>query len=107
MEIASDDYLLLSTQRALLTHVTQALRSVSVEADAIRKIVFVRFIFEREPSESDRDAASCAGTEIIADYPATWTIEEEFIVCPTHISMEHRKLVAYHRCEDERVSPTA
>ena len=70
-------------------------------------MVFVRFIFEREPSDSERDAAAGAGTEIIADYTAPWNIEEEYLVCAAPGKMKHRKWLVYHRCEEEWVSPTA
>jgi len=108
MEPGSDIYLRLSAQRALLGHVTPLMRSASVDLDPVQKIVVVRFVFAREPSESEQDAAGCAGTEMIADYPDPWTIEEEFVVCPPpNHRTEHRKWNVYERCEDVWVSPTA
>jgi biofilm PGA synthesis protein PgaA len=70
-------------------------------------VVLGRFVFDGEPSEFVRDAASCAGTEMIADLPDPWTINEDFVVCPAPARMEHLRHVVYARCEDDWVSPRA
>jgi hypothetical protein len=77
---------------------------VSVDCDTGRHRVWVRFIFDGPQSESVRDAAACAGTEVLADYPEGWDITEEFVVCPAPDRMEHRRLLVYHRCEDSWVT---
>lgn len=92
--------ILLSAQRALLGHVTPQLRAVSVDADPNRQQLAIRFVFDGEPSESVREAASCAATEMIADYPDPWTIDEEHVVCPAPAQMEHLRHLVYARCED-------
>jgi hypothetical protein len=102
-----DVRLRLSAQRALLTHVTPALRGVSADVDTERRSVRLRFIFAREPSDSERDAASCAATEVIADYSDGWHLNEEFLFLPAKEQMPHLRLLVYHRCEDESVSPDA
>ncbi len=102
---AEDDIgLRLSAQRALLNHVTPTLRAVSLDTDAEQHWVWARFIFDGDPSESVRDAVTCASTEIIADYPEGWNIAEEFVVCPASCKMEHRRLLVYHRCEDSLIA---
>lgn len=105
MIIDDDIRLRLSAQTALLTHVTPHLRAVSVDIAPSQKLVKIRFIFDGQPSESDRDTAYCAGTEIIAQYPEGWMIDEEFVDCPAPRPMEHLRLLVYHRCEDDWVSP--
>jgi hypothetical protein len=97
----------LSAQRALLGNVTPQLRAVSVDTDPESKRVSVRFVFDGEPSESVRDAASCAAAEMIADYPDPWTIHEDYVVCPAPARMEHLRHIVYARCEDAWVSPRA
>lgn len=69
-DLQTDEYLLLSVQRALLGEVTPPLRAVSVDLDTRVPEIRIRFIFQREPSLSERDAASCAATVLIASDPA-------------------------------------
>ena len=94
----------LSAQRALLTHVVPALRSVSLGIDELHKTWSIRFCFARTPSNSERDAASCAAGEIIADFPE-WVADEQYEVVEPPTKPALLKWVVYHRCEDEWVSP--
>lgn len=103
----ADNALRLSAQRALLTQVTPPSRSVSADIDPERKSVHLRFVFSRVPSDSERDAASCAATEVIADYPDGWVVNDEYLVVPATEKMTHLRLLVYHRCEDEWVGPGA
>jgi hypothetical protein len=109
MGIDRDSQLLLSVQRGLLSQVTPELRSVSADIDADRQIVSLRFIFSRTPSDSERDAASVAATLVITDYSDRegWRLEEEYLVVPRGEQMAHLRLLAYERCEDGWVGPTA
>lgn len=56
----------LSIQRALLGQVSSSLRAVvfSIEGRDIE----VRFYFDGDISEDDKESASCVETEIISDY---------------------------------------
>src|SRR4051794_10242135 len=107
MDVERDMELRLSVQRALLTHVTPPLRAVSADIDPGRRLIRLRFIFEATPSDSMREAASCAATEVIADYVDGWAFEDEYPVIPPPARMEHLRLLMYHRCEDEWVRPDA
>jgi hypothetical protein len=107
MDVENDVRIRLSLQQALLTHVTPELRSVSVDVAPEARLVRLRFIFAREPSDSERDAASCAATEVIADYSEGWRLDEEYHVSPVGEPMPHLRLLVYHRCEDEWVRPDA
>lgn len=107
MGISEDNQLRLSAQRALLDHVTPRLRAVSLDVDVDLHYVVARFIFDGEPGESARDAAACAGTEILADCPLGWDITEEFVICPAPSKMAHLRLLVYHRCEDAWVTDVA
>ena len=61
----------------------------------------------------DRLAASMdvdinpAAAEVIADYTDGWQLGEEYLVVPSGECMSHLRLLVYHRCEDNWVSPDA
>src|SRR5215204_5532189 len=67
----------LSAQRALWGHVPSSLRAVSLEMRGTA--ILFRAVFEPGASEADRELLSVAATELIADFPAPTTIEEEFL----------------------------
>jgi hypothetical protein len=73
----SPGYLLLSVQRALLGAVSPALRAVTAETRATE--VRLRFVFDGPIDEGDLEAARIAGTEVIADYPSPWIINDEMV----------------------------
>ena len=68
---------LLSAQRALLGQVAASLRAVTCEWRDTH--VQVQFIFDGEISDEDRDDVHAIGAEIIADFPAPWTISEDLL----------------------------
>ncbi|MDQ0035089.1 hypothetical protein J2W30_002854 [Variovorax boronicumulans] len=70
--------LLLSLQRALIGNVDLNLRQVSIEADVTRKLVKIRFEHERAIGTDARERLSLIATEIIADLPAAWSLEEQY-----------------------------
>jgi hypothetical protein len=105
MAAEDDVYLQLSLQRALLGAVTPELRSVSAEIDLEKLWVYIRFIFAREPSDSEREAAAVAATEVIAAFSDGWMVDEEYQVLPPEERMSFLRLLVYHRCEDDWVSP--
>ena len=106
MGIDHDTRFLLNVQQALLSQVTPALRSVSGDIDLDRRVIRLRFIFARQPSDSEQDAASIAAAQIIADCSDSWQLDEEYPVVPQGERMSYLRLLAYHRCEDDWVSPT-
>jgi hypothetical protein len=87
----------LSAQRALLGQVSASLRAVSVDADA--GTVYYRCIFDAPPLEDERELLSVAASEIIADFPAPYVIEEEYLYVPEPGRMEHLKYVVFLRYE--------
>ena len=102
----ADARLRLSAQRALLTHITPSMRAVSVEVRPADRVAWVRFVFDGEPSPAVREAASCAHTELLADFIDEWSVELELIACSAPGRMEHRRWLVYHRCEDSWVQDT-
>jgi hypothetical protein len=87
----------LSAQRALLSNVPSTLRSASLEvAD---NAIYFRCYFDIGASEKDYELLRCAGTELIADYPSGYTIEEQFILLPWPDEMSHLKHLVFLRHE--------
>jgi hypothetical protein len=73
-----DNELLRCLQRALQGNVIRGLRQASIEADRTQKIVHVRFECDK-PSEMDEmESLSVAATEIAADFPFPWTLDEQY-----------------------------
>jgi hypothetical protein len=98
-----DIFLRLSTQRALLTHITPSMRAVSVEVSPEQRRAWVRFIFDGEPSADEEETASVAHTEILSDFVDEWTVELEIVRIPAPQRMGHLRLLVFERCEDEWV----
>ena len=92
--------LLLSLQRALLGEVVPQLRQASIETNADRHLVRVRFEFDVEPDEALRARYSVVGTEVIADFPAPWTIDEEYVLAES-ARLSPLAYVAYRRADSE------
>lgn len=81
------DDIRLSAQRGLWGNVPCSLRAFSVEIDGT--VVRTRSVFDESVDEEEKELLSAAGAEIIADYPASFTIEEEFLVVPKGEKMQH------------------
>jgi hypothetical protein len=103
MQSDDDVNLRLNAQRALLGYVTPPLRAASVDIDPARRRVLIRFVFDGEPGEDAREAASTAGGELIADYPDGWVIHEEVVIVPAPAPMDHLRFVVYRRHETNRL----
>ncbi len=69
--------LLLSLQRALLGAVSPALREVSCGWQDHK--ISLRFVFDGKILETDREAAHIVGSEVSADFPDDWDIEEDIV----------------------------
>lgn len=67
--------LLLSVQRALLGAVSPNLRAVTCGWEGVE--IKLRFVFDGEIAEEELEDARIVGTEVIADFPAPWTISED------------------------------
>ena len=89
----------LSAQRSLLGHVPASLRAVSVDADGSK--IYYRCIFDGKPTEDEWELLSIAATEMIADFPEPYTIEEEYLHIPYPSMMEHLKHVVFLRHESK------
>jgi hypothetical protein len=87
----------LSAQRALLGAVPTSLRAFSVEVAGM--IIRTRSIFDGTETPDHRDLLSGASAEIIADFPAAFTIEDDFLSFPTGTAMHHLSNVIFQRHE--------
>ena len=87
----------LSALRALLGNVPESLRAFSAEVSdgAIR----LRSFFDESSTDSDVELLSAAGTEIIADYPDSYTLEEDFWTLSKGSEMSHLSELVFLRHE--------
>jgi hypothetical protein len=88
---------LLSAQRALLSHVPPSLRAVSVDFDEHR--IYLRCIFDGEPTEEDLELMSFSATEIIASFAAPYTVDEQYLTVNFPHEMDHLAYLVYLRHE--------
>ena len=67
----------LSLQRALLGAIPSSLRAVTCETAATE--IRLRFVFDGKIGEDDAEDARIVGSEVISDFPAQWTINDEIV----------------------------
>ena len=96
--------LLLSLQRALWGEVHPQLRQASIEADPGRKIVRLRFEYDGEPSEQVRESGSCVATEVFADFPSPWQLDEQHVSVAQPGKLSPLARIAYRRWEPEHAA---
>ncbi len=97
--------LLLSTQRALLAAVPASLRSVTCGWEGTE--IELQFLFDGDISEDDEESAKMAGTEVIANFPAPWTMTETIdrFDYPADLRSRALPLWAYARKEKPSEGP--
>jgi len=71
--------LIMSLQRGLLGKVRPQLRAASIEADPFAKMIRLRFEYDGLAGEDVREGCSCAATEVIADFPEPWQLDEQHV----------------------------
>ena len=91
--------LLLALQHALLAAVHSQLRQASIELDAGSQRVRVRFEYDGEPDPAVKESCAIAATDVIADFPAPWDLDEEHRAVPYPEPLMGLKYVAYLRAE--------
>lgn len=91
--------LLIFTQRALLFAVPPSLRAVTCGWEGTK--VTLRFLFDGPISEDDAESARIVGTEVVAGFPAPWTVCEEIerVDCPADLRPAALPLWVYARKE--------
>ncbi len=96
--------LLLSLQRALLGAVHPQLRAASIEVEASAQVVRVRFEYEGAPAAAALESCSVAASEVLADFPAPWRLEEEHLAVPVPAQLSPLAHVAFLRAERPHVA---
>jgi hypothetical protein len=91
--------LLLSLQRALLGEVHPQLRQASIEAESVERCIRLRFEYDGAPSEIAKESCSCAATEVIADFPIDWSLDEQHVSVLTPSDLSPLRHIAYRRAE--------
>ena len=94
----------LSIQRALLGVVTRNLRLVTCDWD--EKMLTVRFVFDGEPTEWQRELCEVATTEVVADFRVHHiTTEKLSHPFPENIRPLYLKELVYLRWEPSEYEP--
>ncbi|QPC91860.1 hypothetical protein [Mesorhizobium sp. INR15] len=91
--------LLLSVQRALLGAVSPNLRAVTCGWHEVE--IKLRFVFDGEIAEENFEDAGVVASEVAADFPAPWTVDEDIVRldCPQDLRLTALTLWAYLRKE--------
>ena len=97
--IASPQSLVLSLLRGLCGQVHPELRQASIEADEKAHIVRLRFEYDGAAVGPARESCSCAATEVIADLPSPWNMEEQHVATSATESLSALQHVVYRRWE--------
>jgi hypothetical protein len=87
----------LSAQRALWGHVPASLRAVSLEMRGTA--ILFRAVFEPGAKDADRELLSIAAAEVVADFGAPTTIDEEFLDLAPPSMPPHLRYLVFLRAE--------
>ena len=93
--------LVLSLVRGLLGEVHPALRQASIEADEGVRVVRLRFEYDGEASGPAQESCSCAATEVIADFPSSWDLDEQHVAAPVPSPLSSLTYVVDRRWESD------
>ena len=97
--IASRQALVLSLARSLLGEVHSELRQASIEADEVAHVIRLRFEYDGAASGPAQESCSYAATEVIADFPAPWDLDERHVAVPAPGNLSPLSYVVYRRWE--------
>jgi hypothetical protein len=91
--------LLLSTQRALLDQVEPNLRSVQLDWDDSKEVIYLYFYFDKEVTSENRVSASCIAGEIAGDFSSSVEVLEKCTRIDFPNEIPSHKLFAFRRKE--------
>jgi hypothetical protein len=100
----SASFLLRSLQRALLGEVHPSLRQASIDTDPVALVVRVRFEYDGDPTEAVRESCSSVATEVIADFPGSWQLDEQHVAVLAPAATAPLAHVAYLRAEPQHAA---
>ena len=63
--------------------------------------ILIRAYFDRSATESDRERIGCVGTEVIADFPDSYDLEEQILFSANQEEMEILDFWAFLRAKVE------
>lgn len=92
--MSSDDTgtrLLASARRAFTGQCPASLRALSLQCDGTH--IRMRAVFSSEASDGDHEQLSCVASEVIADFPAPFTIDLELVTLDAPATPEHLRHV--------------
>jgi hypothetical protein len=99
--ISSPHRLVFSLLRGLWGEVHPELRQASIEADDDARLVRVRFEYDGDAVGSAQESCSCAATEVIADFPAPWNLDEQHVAAPVPAPLVALEHLVYRRWEPD------
>ena len=93
--------LIASANRAMWGHITPNMRAVSLDFKEETAMIFVKYVFDEEPTEEEVDLTYTIGSEIIADFRKPWRIHEAIEVVPYPHDFADLEVLVYARCEED------
>lgn len=87
----------LSLQRALFGEVTENLIAVTARVDGLK--ILIRAYFDYQATESEAERISLVATEVIADFPGSFSVEEEVRLIGLKDDLEVLDFWAYRRSD--------
>lgn len=92
--------ILLSAQRALLGEIDANLRSVQIDWDEEKGIIYLFFYFDREITPENTNSASCVAGEVAGDFHNDVSVKEQSIRLDSPTKYPDHKLIAFTRKEE-------
>lgn len=98
---AAHHALVLSLVRGLWGEIHPELRQASIEADESTHTVRLRFEYDGEATGPAQESCSYAATEVIADFPAPWDLDEQHVAVPFPAPLTPLEHVVFRRWEPD------
>ncbi len=100
-DITSRQALVMSLVRGLWGEVHPQLRQASIAADENVRIVRLRFEYDGPAEGLPRESCSQVASEVIADLPSTWSLDEQHVAAPFPNPLNSLAHLVYRRWEPD------
>lgn len=100
-DITSRQALAMSLVHGLWGEVHPQLRQASIAADENACIVRLRFEYDGPAEGPPRESCSHAASEVIADFPCTWSLDEQHVAVPFPNPLNSLAHLVYRRWEPD------